>query len=309
MSNVNKHSIIDFPDDYIVIDFETTGLSRQWDEIIEMGALKVIGGDVVDTFSTFVKPSLPLDPFITELTGITNEMLADAPSIENVMPLFLDFIRNSIIVGHNVTFDLSFLRNNTDKELNIDYIDTLRLSRKLYNGMEHHRLSDMAEYLGFPREQMHRSIDDCNTTLNLFIVCHEEAIKQYGDVDAFKAAFKPKNYGKSGSRIDISSLIADPDSVDEDSVFYEKECVFTGALEKMKRADAMQLVINIGGRVGNNVTKKTNYLILGNNDYCKAIKDGKSSKHKKAEQLKLKGQDIEIMPEQTFYEMIGLQSE
>ena len=74
----------------------------------------------------------------------------------------------------------------------------------------------------------------------------------------------------------------------------------------MKRADAMQLVINIGGRVGNGVTKKTNYLILGNNDYCKSIKGGKSSKQKKAEQLKLQGQDIEIISEQVFYDAMEM---
>lgn len=306
MSKANQHSIIDFPDNYVVMDFETTGYDREWDEIIEIGALKIIDGNVVDSFSSFVKPSVPIDGFITDLTGITNEMLESAPVINDIMPLFLDFIADSIIVGHNVTFDLSFLRNYSEKEIHPDYIDTLRLSRKLFKDMQHHRLSDMAERLGIPRNREHRSIDDCETTLKLLTVCHDEAVKQFGDIDAFKAAFKPKNYGKSGSRIDIDSLVADSNMIDEDNFFFDRECVFTGALEKMKRADAMQLVVNVGGRVGNSVTKKTNYLILGNNDYCKAIKDGKSNKQKKAEQLKLKGQDIEVISEQTFYEALGL---
>ena len=306
MSKANQHSIIDFPDNYVVMDFETTGYDREWDEIIEIGALKIIDGNVVDSFSSLVKPSVPIDGFITDLTGITNEMLETAPTIDKVMPLFLDFIADSIIVGHNVTFDLSFLRNYSEKEIEPDYIDTLRLSRKLFKDMQHHRLSDMAERLGIPRNREHRSIDDCETTLKLFTACRDEAVKQYGDINAFKAAFKPKKYGKSGSRIDIDSLIADSNMIDEDNFFYDRECVFTGALEKMKRVDAMQLVVNVGGRVGNSVTKKTNYLILGNNDYCKAIKDGKSNKQKKAEQLKLKGQDIEVISEKTFYEALGL---
>lgn len=72
----------------------------------------------------------------------------------------------------------------------------------------------------------------------------------------------------------------------------------------MQRKDAMQLVLDLGGEVGNSVTAKTNYLILGNNDYCSSIKDGKSNKHKKAEELKLKGKDIEIITENIFYEML-----
>lgn len=305
MSKTNVHSIIGFPDNFVVMDFETTGLDRTWDEIIEIGAIKVENDEVVDTFSSLVKPSLPIDPFITELTGITNEMLADAPPIETVMPLFLDFLGDNIIVGHNVTFDLAFLRNSAGKEIDPDYIDTLRLSRKLYKDMQHHRLSDMTERFGITRDHEHRSIDDCDATLQLLKICREEALKQYGDIDTFIASFKRKQ-GASGSRIDISSITADPELFDDENLFFDRECVFTGTLEKMKRADAMQLVVNVGGRVGNSVTKKTNFLILGNNDYCKSIKDGKSSKHKKAEQLKLKGQDIEVISEQTFYDALGI---
>lgn len=92
---------------------------------------------------------------------------------------------------------------------------------------------------------------------------------------------------------------------DESHPLYGKVCVFTGTLEKMPRKDAMQLVVDVGGIVGNSVTKKTNYLILGNNDYCPLIKDGKSSKQKKAEALKLSGQDIDIITENVFYDMMS----
>lgn len=81
-------------------------------------------------------------------------------------------------------------------------------------------------------------------------------------------------------------------------------CVFTGTLERMTRKEVMQIVVDLGGINGNSVTAKTNYLILGNNDYCPLIKDGKSNKQKKAEELKLKGKDIEILTENVFYDMI-----
>ncbi len=309
MSIENKKgiSIIDFPDKYIVMDFETTGFDRKYDKIIEMAALKVVDGEITDIFNTLVKPSIELDDYIVELTGITNEMLSDAPDLSEVMPNYIDFIGELPLVGHNISFDVGFLCQNTEQNINNNYIDTLRLSRKLYQQLEHHRLSDMIEYLNIDSKGKHRSLVDCENCLELLKICKREALLKYGTFENFANSFKKHRYrGKSGSRIDISKIVCNGDDVDTTNLFYDKECVFTGTLEKMKRADAMQLVVNIGGKVANSVTKKTNFLILGNNDYCSSIKDGKSSKQKKAEQLKLKGQDIEIISEQTFYDVLDI---
>ena len=102
-----------------------------------------------------------------------------------------------------------------------------------------------------------------------------------------------------------SDIVSSSENVDPSNPLFGKVCVFTGTLEKMVRKDAMQLVANLGGINADNVTKKTNYLVLGNNDYCSSIKDGKSSKQKKAEKLKLSGQDIEIIPENVFYDIVS----
>ena len=305
MSIPNKkgQSLIAFPDSYVIIDFETTGLDREYDDIIEMAAIKVRNGAITDTFSSLINPDYQIDDFITYLTGITNEMLKIAPEINTVMPKLLSFIGNDIIVGHNVSFDIGFLCTNVTGDVLNDYVDTLRLSRKLYKDMQHHRLIDMVEALNIPTNNFHRALDDCYTTYELFMVLNDKAISEYGDVETFRKMSCKRSKSKS---IDIASIIAEPGCIDEDNLFYNKECAFTGTLEKMKRADAMQLVINIGGRVGNGVTKKTNYLILGNNDYCKSIKGVKSSKQKKAEQLKLQGQDIEIISEQVFYDAMEM---
>ena len=104
----------------------------------------------------------------------------------------------------------------------------------------------------------------------------------------------------------ISDITSTVSEFDETHPFYQKTCVFTGGLEKMTRKEAMQIVVNIGGFISNSVTKKTNFLILGNNAYCPTIKDGKSTKQKKAEKLKLDGQDIEIISENVFYDLINL---
>lgn len=266
-----------------------------------MAAIRVREGAIDDTFTSLINPGYQIDDFITDLTGITNEMLEPAPDLDTVMPELLRFIGDDIIIGHNVSFDMGFLCSNVQGDVMNDYVDTLRLSRRLYKDMQHHRLIDMVEALNISTNNFHRAADDCRTTFELFRILKDKAIAEYGDVETFQ-----KMSCKRSKGIDIASMQADPDCIDEDNLFYNKECAFTGTLEKMKRADAMQLVINIGGRVGNGVTKKTNYLILGNNDYCKSIKGGKSSKQKKAEQLKLQGQDIEIISEQVFYDAMEM---
>lgn len=109
----------------------------------------------------------------------------------------------------------------------------------------------------------------------------------------------------SRSSISAKDIVTDKTDFDETHPLFNKLCVFTGTLEKMPRKDAMQLVVDLGGHVGNSVTKKTNFLILGNNDYCPLIKDGKSSKQKKAEALRLAGNDIVIISENVFYDMVS----
>ena len=113
-----------------------------------------------------------------------------------------------------------------------------------------------------------------------------------------------KKSGSHGKEIDIKSITATNEDIDEDGFFYGKHVVFTGKLERMTRKEAMQLVVNVGGILDKSVTKTTNYLILGDNDYNAILKGEKSSKHKKAEKLKLDGQDIDILDELTFYDIL-----
>ena len=116
---------------------------------------------------------------------------------------------------------------------------------------------------------------------------------------------KPKERSKHYEYQNLKKLTTENTDFCEESPVFDKEFVFTGTLDRMKRTDAAQLVVDNGGRCGNSVTKKTNFLVLGNNDFCKSIKGGKSSKQKKAEDLKAKGFDIEVIPEDTFYQMIN----
>lgn len=298
-------STIDLLSDYIVFDIETTGLDSSYDEVIEIGAIKVKNNKTVSKFNSLVKPKNEIDEYITELTGITNEMVKDAPTIEEVLPDFMDYIGNDILIGHNVNFDINFIYDNLYRNkldvLTNDFIDTMRISRKLLPELPHHRLIDLAKYFKIDSTNNHRSLKDCEITMNVYENLKEIALQKYDNVDEFKNAFK--KHKKEGLR--AKDIVSTNTDFDVDNLFYDKYVAITGTLEKMQRKEAMQIIVDLGGHCEDNVTKKTNYLILGNNDYNPILRGKKSSKLIKAETLKLEGKDIEIISENVFYDIIA----
>lgn len=298
-------SMLDLLDSYTVIDLETTGLDPLYDSIIELAAIHVENGRIVEQFSSLVNPGYEIDDFITELTGITNEMLASAPSIDSILPSFLDFVGAGTILGHNVNFDVNFLYTACERQLSKpfcnDFIDTMRFSRRLFPAERHHRLIDLVQRFGLGDTEEHRALSDALQTHECY--CYMKSYMEQHGIDLVDIL--PVKQSHRGSYLRSKDIVANDDAViDESSPFYQRVFVFTGTLEKMVRKDAMQLVVNRGGICGDSVNKKTNYLVLGNNDYCTTIKDGKSSKQKKAEELQLKGSDIEIISENVFYSML-----
>jgi len=293
-------SLLKLTDTFVALDIETTGFDPMFDEIIEVGAIKVIDGVVVDEYTTLVKPCEPIDRFTTELTGITNAMLTNAPLIETVLPTLLDFIGDNVVVGHNVHFDINFLYDCCmelmNKPFTNDLIDTMRIARNGFKDIQRYTLSDLAEHFEVERKVLHRALEDCRCVLEIYS-CMYVYLRTF-NID-LSAQAKVRANWVSAKDITTATTV-----FDEDHPLYGKVCVFTGTLDKMQRADAMQAVADVGGICANNVTKKTNFLVLGVADYS-ITKDGKSSKHKKAEQYKLSGQDIEIVSENVFYDMIA----
>lgn len=236
----NTHkSLIIFPDDYTVVDIETTGLSRENDSIIELGAIRYRNRTETARYSRLIKPDtwtlhysswkeiepfmneldvwqekgisfnrvkhasdtvtqLPLlndchvsfvSEFITELTHISNEMLADAPLMHDTLQSFLDFIGDDLIVGHNVAFDFGFISDAVKKHagtvLENRTADTLRLSRILLPQLSRHRLQDLAEYYGMDYSKAHRAVEDCSMTGQAYENMRSLVIETYGSTDAF----------------------------------------------------------------------------------------------------------------------------
>ena len=295
-------SLLQFPEEYVVIDIETTGLSPQWDEIIEVAALKLLNGEIVDKYQTLLKPSFPVDPFISELTGITNKMLETAPIFDDIYQDLQHFIGDNILVGHNVNFDINFLYDEFESRniiLSNNFIDTMRISRRLFKDERHHRLSDLIQRHNIIIDKdLHRAEVDINATNKAFEIFKQYIIDQKIDLEKFPK----KNYNRKSYK--VSDISTENTKFNEDTPIYGQHFVFTGKLEVMVRKDAQQLVKDLGGELDNSVTKSTNFLVLGEQDYSKIKKLGKSNKHIKAEKLKAQGQEIEIIPETVFYDFL-----
>lgn len=295
-------SLIETPSTFVVFDIETTGLDSLSNEIIEIGALKVKDGKVVDTFDHLIKPSHPISDFITNLTGITNEMVETAETIEEVLTQFINFIGDNILMGHNVNFDINFVYDHAEKYnnhiLNNDFIDTLRLARKLLPELSHHRLSDLADYYNIDKTGHHRALKDVEMTLEVYNHLVEEILNQYGNIDNFKKQIYKNSYDN------FSDLTPQTDKIDKNNIFYDKNIAITGNFVNLPRKEAVQKILNLGGHYISKVTEETDYLIEGSKR-SRYQKNPKSTKQLQAEKLISEGVDIKILTEEEFLKIIN----
>ena len=159
--------------DYVVFDLETTGISRVYDEVVEISAVKVRGGKVVDEFSTLVNPGRHIPTGASQVNGITDQMVAQAPRFVKVLQEFLDFTEGYPLVGHNIaSFDMKFICRDAEKYYGSvpanDYVDTLPLARKHLPNLSHHKLTDLASYYGLTTDGAHRALNDCRMNQQVY---------------------------------------------------------------------------------------------------------------------------------------------
>ena len=161
-----------FNDTYVVFDLETTGFSAEVDRIIEIGAVKVCNGEIVDRFSTFVNPEIPIPFRIETLTHINDQMVMNAPKIEEILPKFLEFCEGAVMVAHNAEFDTSFIINKAEKiGINVDttIIDTVLLAQFLMPNLHNYKLDTLTKHLNVVLESHHRAVDDAAATADIFV--------------------------------------------------------------------------------------------------------------------------------------------
>ena len=175
---------------YCVLDLETTGLSFRTEKITEVGIMKIRNGEVIESLETFVNPEKPIPYKVVDVTKITDDMVKDAPKIDEVFPKILEFVGDSVLVAHNADFDIGFLKHNAAElgyKLDNTYIDTLQLAKDLFPNFKKYKLGIIAENLGIKVDVAHRALDDVDTTVKVFNIMlnmlKEKGAKKVDDID------------------------------------------------------------------------------------------------------------------------------
>lgn len=300
-------SILALPNDYTVVDIETTGLSPKASEIIEITAIRYREGIEVARFSQLVAIDHPIPAFITDLTGITDEMLEGKPYIHEVICNFCDFIGEDILVGHNIAaFDSNFIAEAYAVHLNKEFVnpcvDTMRVHKKLYPHRCPRTLEHLAWQFGVPYENAHRSAVDCEITNTCYQRMRQAILAEHSEEEFLKLC------DKRAPKRKISEILP-TGTVNPENPLYEKHIVFTGALS-MTRQEAMQFAANEGAFLQTSVTAKTDYLVVGGQEIERVGTDGMSSKEEKAYRLNSSGKaHIQIISEAKFISLLNNASE
>ena len=173
----------DFSGTFIVFDVETTGLNKVRDRLTEIGAVRIVNGEITDTFNTFVNPLIPIPEKITKLTGISDDMVADAPVEDAAVRAFFEFCADAPLVAHNASFDTGFLME-TCKRCDIPYhytsLDTVPFCRNMYKGLKNYKLDTVAEHLNLPKFNHHRACDDARALADIFLHLLKDAEEKLG---------------------------------------------------------------------------------------------------------------------------------
>ena len=321
---MEKHNIGGFkplmgdPDvmDCIAIDFETANASRSSPCAVGVAAVK--DGQVSETFYALIKPfDNHFDPFNISIHGITPKDVARQPEFPSVWKDLKPLLESDPVIAHNAAFDMSVLRHTLNLYgltfPTITYTCSRIIAQKSWPTLLSYALPIVTDYLGIELEH-HNALSDAKASS---LIAHQACKKS--DVTTLDSladkcgirhgcimgdgSYRPAS---GYSNIDVKAIVPTTKDSDEAHPFYGRVLVFTGTLQTMKRRDAMQCVVDVGGQVGNGVTKETHFLVLGEQDFRKfAEGQTKSSKLRKAEALKQNGHDIELLSENDYLEMLG----
>lgn len=304
---------------FLTIDFEVA--SRYEYSPCSVAIYKFTDTSYTKIYSTLINSGdVFFDPQLIKLHGITAEMIKDAPTLDTVMNNICSIIKNNFLFAHNATYDILKIINGC-KECNINipnfkYADTLMLSKRTWKGLINYKLDTVSDYLNI--ELKHHNADSdaiaCGQivleSMNYYNVNDifsllDEIKYTYGyyENNIFFKAFSQKIAKSHNSKSDYEKVKEININTEAEGELNGKVIVFTGALS-IPREEAMKIAAEHGAIPNASVTSKTNYLVVGNDDYHKFKLGNKSNKMLKAEQLILKGQDLELITEDDFFELI-----
>jgi DNA polymerase-3 subunit epsilon len=283
--------------DFITIDFETA--TSQRDSPCEIGLTFVKNGQIVETKSWLIKPRYEdFDYFNIFIHGIKPEHVADKPEFNELWTEIKPLIKNQFLIAHNAGFDISVLRRTLEAYQipfpTLSYSCSYIFSKKVWQGLPGYDLKTLCKVNNIDLKH-HRAGADSRATAELTIKAFEIAgvstIEDFPEKlkttvgQLYDGGYRPSETRRIYKDRDLTKIIGDPAKHKTDSIFYGRTIVFTGTLSSMVRAEAQQLIADIGGILGNSVTKDTDFLIVGQQDFRVVGDDGMSSKQEKAVKL------------------------
>ncbi|HET6243856.1 MAG: DNA polymerase III [Bacteroidetes bacterium] len=302
--------------DFITIDFETATADR--DSPCEIGLTFVKNRQIVETKSWLIKPMYSdFDEFNISIHGITPEDVADKPEFDELWSEIRPLIEGQFLIAHNAGFDFSVLRR-TMQEYQIPfptltYACSYIFSKKVWQGLPAYDLKTLCK-INKIELQHHRAASDSRATAELALKAFdtvglnsiEEFTEKLGATvgQLYDGGYKPSETKRNYKLKSVVNIVGDSSKINPESVFYERKVVFTGSLSSMIRAEAQKLIADIGGVLGNGVTKDTDFLIVGQQDYRVVGDEGMSNKQEKAIKLIQKGAPLEILSENDFLKHI-----
>lgn len=278
-------------DDYIVLDLETTGLSKTQDRIVEIGLIRVSGGEIVDEYSTLVNPEMHIPAEASRINGIYDSDVSSAPRYSDVAEKLAGMLIGQTILGYNIAFDLAFIKNLFEEcyiSGDIKYFDVLYYAKRILPELRNHKLGTVSEYLNVLTKPEHRALDDAKATYFVFIECERRfELKRKAEAEARK--------------IEREQIKKERAEKYKSSPLFDIAFVFTGVFSK-DREEIEQLATSVGGFVREKVTSKTDYLVVGDikdlPDWAIARKFGK------AEQLRTEGKKVKNISEAEYLKLI-----
>lgn len=289
-------------DDFCVLDVETTGLDCIISHVVQVGIIKVLDGQVVDQLNTFVNPGSHIPSSATEIHGITDDDVKDAPTYKQIADRMVSLLDGSTVVGHNVTFDLNFIqqilveRSNPEHILNMEYVDTWEFAKRLRLPVQDYKLQTLLAFYGIDPGEAHTAYDDARATLELFNAlryeyAHKDEIEAQRKAAELEARRQKKEAEKAARAAAFSA-----------SPLFEKSFCFTGSFS-IDRAAMEALAQSVGGVLREKISGRTSYLVKG--DVSDLPDWALDRKLHKAEELIEAGKGIQIIDEAEFMSLIA----
>lgn len=308
--------------DFVAIDFETA--NNNYNSACSIGLIAVSNNEIVEEFYSLIKPSiLKFDIRNIQINKLTEDDVKDAPTFPEVWGKIKNYFNSeTIIIAHNAVFDMNVLKNclsEYDLQIpNFNYVCSIPISARLCRGQNIGKsLEDRCNFFNVPLEQHHNALSDAKACAKLVLCCiNKSKRKSFKTFCSTYSSLPIKNFlqlktsktynipGFKSKKITLSAITSTNSNIDINNKLYGKNIVFTGELKSMDRKEAMQKAVDLGAILKNNVSSRTNFVVVGIQDKSIVGADGMSSKERKAYELQQKGHAIEILNEEEYLVLI-----